>query len=340
MKIAIDAMGGDHAPVAIVEGAVEAAREHGIEIILVGDKDSLSRELSKYNITGLSLSLRHASQIIEMEDPPLAPLRKKKDSSIRVAAEMVKRKEAAAFISAGHTGATMATAFYTFGPLPGVERPAIATFLPTLKGVSIMLDVGATVDCKPVHLLQFALMGDIYCKEILNKEEPKVGLLSIGEEDIKGNELTRESFKLLKSTDINFIGNVDGKDVFSGKADVIVCDGFIGNIALKISEGLADAITKMLKREIADAPSGRFGYFLLKSAFKNFRKRTDYSEYGGAPLLGVNGICIIGHGRSSSKAITNAVQVAVNFSKSGINEKISKKMSSLFQTRKIRRATK
>lgn len=333
-------MGGDHAPVAIVEGAVEAAREHGIEVVLVGDEGSISRELSKYNITNLSLSLRHASQTIEMDDSPSTPLRKKKDSSIRVATEMVKRREASAIISAGHTGATMATALYILGPLPGVERPAIATFLPTLKGVSIMLDVGATVDCKPIHLLQFALMGDIYCKEILGKEEPRVGLLSIGEEDIKGNELTRESFKLLKNIDFNFIGNVDGKDVFAGKADVIVCDGFIGNIALKISEGLADAISRMLKREIADASSGKFGYFLLKSAFKNFRKRTDYSEYGGAPLLGVNGICIIGHGRSSSKAIKNAIQVAVNFSKSGINEKISERMASLFHTRRIRRASK
>lgn len=333
-------MGGDHAPLAIVEGAVEAVREHGIEVILVGDEDSISRELSKYNITGLSLSLRHTSQTIEMDDSPLAPLRKKKDSSIRVATEMVKRREASAVISAGHTGATMATALYILGPLPGVERPAIATFLPTLKGISIMLDVGATVDCKPIHLLQFALMGDIYCKEILSKDAPKVGLLSIGEEDIKGNELTRESFKLLKDTDLNFIGNVEGKDVFAGKADVIVCDGFIGNISLKISEGLADAISKMLKREISDALSGKVGYFLLKSAFKNFKKRTDYSEYGGAPLLGVNGICIIGHGRSSSKAIKNAIRVAVNFSKSGINEKISERMAFLFHPKKIRRVSK
>lgn len=330
-------MGGDHAPVAIVEGAVEAAREHGIEVILVGDEERLSNELSKYNISGLSLSLRHASQTIEMEDPPSAPLRKKGDSSIRVATEMVKREEATAVISAGHTGATMATALFVLGPLLGVERPAIATFLPTLKGVSIMLDVGATVDCKPIHLLQFALMGDIYFSEILSKENPKIGLLSIGEEDIKGNELTRESFKLLKDTDINFIGNVEGRDVFAGKADVIVCDGFTGNIALKISEGLADAISKMLKREIADAPSGRFGYLLLKSAFKRFRKRTDYSEYGGAPLLGVNGICIIGHGRSSSKAIKNAIQVAVTFSKSEINEKIRIRMASLFHHRKTRK---
>lgn len=333
-------MGGDHAPLAIVEGAVEAVREHGIEVILVGDEDSISRELSKYSITGLSLSLRHASQTIEMDDSPSAPLRKKKDSSIRVATEMVKRREASAVISAGHTGATIATALYILGPLPGVERPAIATFLPTLKGISIMLDVGATVDCKPIHLLQFALMGDIYCKEILSKDAPKVGLLSIGEEDIKGNELTRESFKLLKDTDLNFIGNVEGKDVFAGKADVIVCDGFIGNISLKISEGLADAISKMLKREISDALSGKVGYFLLKSAFKNFKKRTDYSEYGGAPLLGVNGICIIGHGRSSSKAIKNAIQVAVSFSKSGINEKISERMASLFHPKKIRRVSK
>jgi glycerol-3-phosphate acyltransferase PlsX len=337
VKIAVDAMGGDHAPATVVEGAVEAAREHGVEVILVGDEERLSKELSRYNVSGLPLSLRHASQIIEMRDLPSTPLRKKKDSSIRVATEMVKKEEAAAVISAGHTGATMATALYILGPLPGIERPAIATFLPTLKGVSIMLDVGATVDCKPIQLLQFALMGDIYCGEILNKENPKIGLLSIGEEDTKGNELTREAFKLLKDSPINFIGNVEGRDVFTGKADVIVCDGFIGNIALKISEGLADTISKMLKREIADAASGRVGYFLLKPAFKKFRKRTDYSEYGGAPLLGVNGICIIGHGRSSAKAIKNAIQVAINFSKSNINEKIRVKMASLFHHKKIRK---
>lgn len=330
-------MGGDHAPVAIVEGAVEAARDHGVEVILVGDEDRLASELSKYNISGLSISLRHASQIIEMDDLPSAPLRKKRDSSIRVATELVKKEEASAIISAGHTGATMATALYILGPLPGVERPAIATFLPTLKGISIMLDVGATVDCKPIQLLQFALMGDIYSREILNKENSKIGLLSIGEEDTKGNELTREAFKLLKTAPINFIGNVEGRDVFIGKADVIVCDGFIGNIALKISEGLADAISKMLKREIADTTSSRFGYFLLKSAFKRFRKKTDYSEYGGAPLLGVNGICIIGHGRSSAKAIKNAIQVAINFSKSEINEKIRIRMASLFHPKKTRK---
>lgn len=338
MKIAVDAMGGDHAPVAIVEGAVEASREHNIEVILVGDEERLLAELSKYSISGLPLSIRHASQIIEMGDPPSAPLRKKKDSSIRVATEMVKKEEAVAVISAGHTGATMATALYVLGSLHGVERPAIATFLPTLKGVTIMLDVGATVDCKPNQLLQFALMGDIYCKEILNKESPRIGLLSIGEEDTKGNELTKEAFKLLKTSPINFIGNVEGKDVFIGKADVIVCDGFIGNIALKISEGLADVISKMLKREIADAASGKLGYFLLKSAFKRFRKRTDYSEYGGAPLLGVNGICIIGHGRSSAKAIKNAIQVAMSFSKSRINDKISSRMASLFNPKKAQKA--
>lgn len=251
---------------------------------------------------------------------------------------MVKKEEAVAVISAGNTGATMATALYILGPLPGVERPAIATFLPTIKGVSIMLDVGATVDCKPNQLLQFALMGDIYCKEILNRENPRIGLLSIGEEDTKGNELTKEAFKLLRTSPINFIGNVEGKDVFIGKADVIVCDGFIGNIALKISEGLADAISKMLKREISDAASGKLGYFLLKSAFKRFKKRTDYSEYGGAPLLGVNGICIIGHGRSSAKAIKNAIQVAMSFSKSEINDKIRSRMASLFHPKKARKA--
>lgn len=330
-------MGGDHAPFAIIEGAVEAARDYGIEVILVGNEEAVSKELSKYNISDLPITLKHASQTIYMHEPSSTPLRKKKDSSIRVATEMVKRGDAEVVISAGHTGATMATAFFVLGPLPGVERPAIATFLPTLKGLSIMLDVGATVDCKPIHLLQFALMGDVYSREILNKENPKIGLLSIGEEDTKGNELTRETFKLLKDTPLNFIGNVEGRDIFIGKADVIVCDGFIGNIALKISEGLADTATRMLKREIAKTASRRLGYFLLRHALKRFKKRTDYSEYGGAPLLGINGICIIGHGRSSAKAIKNALQVALDFSKSKINDKIRERIALFFQPHRRRK---
>lgn len=334
MKIAVDAMGGDHAPAAIVEGAIQSVIEYGLETILVGDGEKIKDELIKHRATDLPITIRHASQVVEAYESPSSVLRKKRDSSIRVATELVVRKEAVAVVSAGHTGATMATAFFVFGRLNGIERPAIATVMPTLKGICLLLDVGANVDCKPNHLLQFAIMGDLYVKHILKVENPKIGLLSIGEEDIKGNELTRETFKLLKHSDLNFIGNIEGRDIFTGKADVVVCDGFIGNIALKISEGFADAITKMLKREIAEAASGKFGYFLLKPAFKRFRKRTDYSEYGGAPLLGVNGICIISHGLSSGKAIKNAIRVAAEFSKSGLNERISERMSILYSRKR------
>ena len=324
MKIALDAMGGDYAPQKIVEGAVLAARDYNIEAILVGDQNTIKRELSKHNTKGLSLSIYHASQKIEMQDSPSVAIRKKRDSSIYVATTLVKRKEAAAVISAGHTGAMMATALFVLGSLKGVERPAIATVLPTITGTSVMLDVGANVDCKPQHLFQFSIMGEVYAERVLGIRRPRIGLLSIGEEDIKGNLLTKETFRILKTSQLNFIGNVEGRDVYMGNADVIVCDGFIGNVALKISEGLADAIIKLLKKEIAAATFGKIGYSILKPAFTRFKKRIDYSEYGGAPLLGVNGVCVICHGRSSAKAIKNALKVAKDFSESKVNEYIQK----------------
>lgn len=330
MKIALDAMGGDDAPAAIVEGAVLAARELDVEMILVGDAKEIQKELSRHAAQGLPLSIHHAPQRVEMHESPSSVVRKKRDSSIWVATELVKKSEAVAVISAGNTGASMATALFILGPLAGVERPAIATPLPTLKGTSILIDVGANVDCKPQHLFQFAIMGSIYAKEILGVPEPKVGLLSIGEEDTKGNELTKEVFKMLKASTLRFIGNVEGRDVYTGGADVIVCDGFIGNVALKISEGLSDAIIQFLKKEITASSLAKLGYFLLKPAFSRFRKKVDYAEYGGAPLLGVDGISIICHGRSSGKAIKNAVRVAKESYRLGINrlikEQIEKQM--------------
>ncbi|MFY9269938.1 MAG: phosphate acyltransferase PlsX [Candidatus Manganitrophaceae bacterium] len=326
MKIALDAMGGDHAPADIVEGAVLAVRELDVEIVLVGDEKEIQKELSRRDTQGLPLSIVHAPQKVEMHESPSSVVRKKRDSSIWVATELVKKLEAVAVISAGNTGASMATALFILGPLTGVERPAIATPLPTLKGTSILIDVGANVDCKPDHLHQFAIMGHIYAKEILGLPEPKVGLLSIGEEDTKGNELTKEVFKILKESPLRFIGNVEGRDVYTGAADVIVCDGFIGNIALKISEGLSDAIIQFLKREITASPFGKLGYFLLKPAFSRFKKKVDYAEYGGAPLLGVNGISIICHGRSSGKAIKNAVRVAKESYTRGVNRLIQEQI--------------
>lgn len=326
MRIAVDAMGGDFAPGAVVEGAVEAARELGVGVTLVGDSARVEAELAKLDISGLDVQVRHASQVVDMNDNASVALRKKKDASIRVATELVKAGEAVAVISAGHTGAAMATAFFVLGTVKGVDRPAIGTLMPNVTGASLLLDVGANVDCKPFHLLQFAIMGDVYARKAQGIERPRVGLLSIGEEDTKGNELTREAFKLLKASRLNFIGNVEGRDVFNGRADVIVCDGFIGNVALKISEGLAEAMTTMLKREIEDYIGGQVGYMLLKPAFRKFKKRIDYSEYGGAPLLGTNGICVISHGSSSAKAIKNAVRAARDLYANKVNSHIRKEL--------------
>lgn len=324
MRVALDAMGGDYAPSVTVEGAVETVDEHeDIDVILIGDEAVIRKELGnkRYNVN--RVTLRHASQVVEMHDSPTSAMRKKKDSSIRIGIDLVKSGEADAFVSAGHSGVVMATSLLVLGTSREVDRPAIATIMPTLKDTFVLLDAGANVDCKPENLLQFALMGNTYCKLVLGKPEPKVALLSIGEEDTKGNELTKIAFKLIKGTRLNFIGNIEGKDIFTGKADVVVCDGFIGNIALKISEGLAETILKMLKREITSVSTGRIGYLMMKPAIRNFKRKTDYDEYGGAPLLGINGTCIISHGRSTSKAIKNALRVAADYSAKKVYEAIS-----------------
>jgi len=324
MKIVLDAMGGDHAPQVNVEGAVETVQESDdIEVILVGNETAVRKELKGRKFKSGRISVVHASQVVEMHEAPTAAIRKKRDSSIRVGVGLVKAGKADAFVSAGHSGVVMGTSLLLLGMSKGVDRPAIAALMPTLRDTFILLDVGANVDCKPENLQQFALMGNIYCKLILGREQPKVGLLSIGEEDVKGNELTKEAFKLIKQSSVHFIGNIEGKDIFTGVADVVVCDGFIGNIALKISEGLAETILKMLKKEISSITAGRIGYLMLKPAIRNFKKRTDYDEYGGAPLLGINGTSIISHGRSSAKAIRNALKVANEFSRKRVFEAIS-----------------
>ncbi len=319
MKIAVDAMGGDDAPGPIVHGAIEAARDLGVEPILVGDEAEINKALARHQIKGLPLSVVHATQRVTMDEAPSSVVRKKRDSSIWVATRLVKEGKAVAVISAGNTGASMAAGLFNLRPLSGVERPAIATPLPTLTGTAIMIDVGANVDCKPNHLLQFAIMGKIYAEEIFGISNPRVGLLSIGGEESKGNELTKEVFKLLKKSGLRFIGNVEGGDVYSGGADVIVCDGFTGNVALKISEGLSDAMIQFLKKEILASTTGKLGYALLKSSFSRFRKKVDYAEYGGAPLLGLDGISIICHGHSSSLAIKNAIRVAKESHERGVN---------------------
>lgn len=333
MLIALDAMGGDHAPTINVDGAVETVNEHDeIDVILVGNERLIRQELRDKRYNPNRIRIIHASQVVEMHDSPSNAFRKKKDSSIQVGIELVRSGRADGFVSAGHSGVVMGTSVLILGTSKGVDRPAIATLMPTLKDTFLLLDVGANVDCKPENLLQFGLMGNTYCRLIMDKVEPKVSLLSIGEEDIKGNELTKEAFKLLKNAPLNFTGNIEGKDLFSGKADVIVCDGFIGNIVLKVSEGLAETILKMLKHEITAGSAGRIGYLMLKPALRKFKKRTDYDEYGGAPLLGINGASIISHGRSSSKAIKNALRMAADYSRKRVFEAISRDIENCTHT--------
>jgi glycerol-3-phosphate acyltransferase PlsX len=323
MKIAVDAMGGDNAPNAIVAGAVQAAREFGISVILVGIDQLIQTELKKYpDVGSLPIETRNATEVVDMLDSPSTVFRRKKNSSIRVANELVKSGEAVAVISAGHTGAAMATSLFVLGPLEGVERPAIAVPITTMKGASVVLDMGANVDCKPHHLLQFAVMGEVYAKYLLKNPNPRVGLLSIGEEQTKGNELTKEAFKLLTETSLNFIGNVEGRDLLVGNADVVVCDGFIGNVVLKTAEGITESILSIIKENIGDNLIRKLGYLLMRPAFRALKRRLDYAEYGGAPLLGINGVSIISHGRSSDRAIKNAIRVAAEFAEGEVNKHI------------------
>jgi glycerol-3-phosphate acyltransferase PlsX len=328
MKIAVDAMGGDFAPQVVVEGAVLAAKERGIPIILTGDRDRIEYELSKYDAKNLPLSVHHASEVVGMHESPSSALRKKKDSSITVCLKLVKSGEANAVVTAGNSGAAMAIGMLTLKKLKGVDRPAIAVALPTLKGMAIMLDVGGNVDCKPYHLVQFAIMGNVYARYILNKERPKIGLLSNAEEEGKGNDLTRETHDFLKDCKLNYIGYVEGRDIYYGDVDVVICDGFVGNVALKISEGLADALKTMLKNEILSSLSAKIGYLFAKKAFDAIKRKVDYSEYGGAPLLGLDGICIISHGASSAKAVKNAIYLAHKYAHQKINIHLLKDLDS------------
>ncbi|MDD2319772.1 MAG: phosphate acyltransferase PlsX [Geobacteraceae bacterium] len=325
MRVAVDGMGGDNAPVVEVAGAVAAAREFGIAVTLVGNSDVLHQELAKHDCNGLDISVVHASEVVGMHDSASDAIRRKKDSSIRIAFELVKEGKADAVVSAGNSGATMAAGMFLLGRLKGIDRPAIATIFPTLRGRTLILDVGGNVDCKPQQLVQFAVMGEVYAKYFMDVKSPKVGLLSNGEEESKGNELTRESHALLRGVPF-YIGYMEGRDVFSGAVDVVVCDGFVGNVVLKISEGLAEAVGKMLKDEIKQSFLSMVGYLFVRRAFKNFRKKVDYSEYGGAPLLGINGVGMICHGGSSVKAIKNAIRFAHEYARKGVNQKMAEKV--------------
>lgn len=311
VRIAIDAMGGDHAPEEIVKGALTAAREGLAAITLVGDQARLDPLLQGVDLASLGISVVHASEVIGMDETPTTALRQKKDASITVALRLVKEGKADAVVAAGSTGAAMAAALMTLGRIPGIERPAIAAVLPTQTGPVVLLDVGANVDSKPSYLHQFAIMGSVYFRTVFKTPRPRVGLFNIGEEETKGNDLTLKVYPLLKgNTHLNFVGNVEGRDLPAGKADVVVCDGFIGNGLLKFAEGMAILLMDMMRTEISRTGRGKLGALIMKPNLKALKRRLDYSEYGGAPLLGVNGLCIIGHGSSKANGIFHAVRVA------------------------------
>jgi len=350
--IALDAMGSDRAPKPEVEGAIHAARNYGVRVLLVGPEAAIKAELDRHpSASRLPIEIVHASEVITMEDKAVQAVRAKRDSSMRVGLRLVREGKAAGFVTAGNTGAAMASAKMVLGALQGVDRPALAAVFPTAPGTAaILLDVGANVDCKPHNLEQFAVMGEIYFRSMFGgpmfgaprfgdlktgrsglsvARSPRVGLLSIGEEETKGNELTRESFQLLKRLPLNFVGNVEGRDLFNGHVDVIVADGFVGNVALKISEGVANLVRTVLKESLKSTITRQVGYMLSRSAFSDFKKRIDHTEYGGAPLLGVKGVCIITHGSSNANAIKNAVRVAAEFSQRHINESIEQGLFAL-----------
>lgn len=322
MKIIVDAMGGDYAPQVLIDGTIAAVKEHNAEVILVGDEQKIKSLLKKAKYNGDKISVFPAQEVIGMSEPAATSVRRKRNSSIVVGVDLVKDGLGDAFFSAGNTGAVVCAATLGLGLLPGIERPGIAIVTPTVKGISLIIDVGANIDPKPSQLLQYGIMAEAYFRYILNRPNPSVGLLNIGEEEAKGTEFMRHTHELLQKSSLNFIGNVEGKDLFSGKCDVVICDGFVGNIALKVSESAAEAMQVFLKRHLLSNPLGKLGLLFLMPSLKRFKKDLDYAEYGGAPLLGVNGVVIIGHGRSNAKAIKNAIRVAKEEVERRVNEKI------------------
>ncbi|MFQ5964380.1 MAG: phosphate acyltransferase PlsX [Candidatus Scalinduaceae bacterium] len=323
MRVAVDAMGGDAAPFEIIKGAVNAAHvfsKH--EIILVGDQKRIHNELDTIGHTSNNISIVHSSQVVGMNESATVAVRKKVDSSITKSVVLVSKNEADAIVSAGNTGATVAAATLFLRTLKNVKRPGIAVAIPTLHGTCLVIDAGANIKCKPIHLLQYGIMASVFCSYIFNIEKPRVGLLNIGEEDVKGNDLVKEAFALLSNSQINFIGNAEGRDVFDGKFDIVVCEGFIGNVLLKFGEGLAISLLSAFISEAKKSIRTKVGAWLCKPTFKQLHSKNDYSEYGGVPLLGIDGICVIAHGRSDSKAIQNAIREAIQFGKYKVNEHI------------------
>jgi phosphate acyltransferase len=329
--IALDAMGSDRAPKPEVEGAIHASRQSGVRVLLVGQQAAIRAELDRHPAAAdLPIEVVHASEVISMDDKAAQAVRAKRDSSMRVGLRLVRDGTASGFVTAGNTGAAMATAKVVLGGLPGVDRPALGAVFPTaIRTAALLIDVGANVDCSPENLEQFGVMGEIYFRSMFGTPRPRVGLLSIGEEETKGNDLTRQSFQLLKRLPLNFVGNVEGRDLYSGHVDVIVADGFVGNVALKISEGVANLVRATLKESLKETITRQVGYLLSRSAFADFKKRLDHTEYGGAPLLGVKGVCIITHGSSNANAIKNAIRVASEFAEHGINDTIEKELAAL-----------
>jgi glycerol-3-phosphate acyltransferase PlsX len=329
IKVAVDGMGGDYAPQLVVEGAVQAAHDfEDLEIVITGREDAIKRELYRHKVPGGKISIRHASEVVEMSDSPVQAIKKKKDSSLAVCIQLLKQKEVDAVVTAGNTGAAVAASTLNLGLLPGIKRPGIAIAIPTLHGISIAIDVGANIDPAPEHLLQYAIMADTYARFLLKKKKPTIGLLNIGEEESKGTETLQEAYKLLRDSGLNFIGNIEGRDFFTGKCDSIVCDGFVGNVVLKMTESILDMAATLIAKEIKKDWLAQIGALLCKPAFESIRKETNYEDAGGAPLLGVDGVVIIGHGISSAKAIRNAIRVARESIIEQVNERIIEGISS------------
>jgi glycerol-3-phosphate acyltransferase PlsX len=324
MKIVVDAMGGDRAPAVVVDGALQAARDLAVEIVLVGQRGAVQAELDRYDTAGVGLTLRHASEVIEMDEHPAAAVKAKKDSSMVVGMEMLKRREADAFFTAGNSGGALAAALFRLGRIRGIKRPALSSVFPsqTPQGHCFLLDIGANVDCRPEYLLQFAIMGSVYAERVLGVANPRVAIVSNGEEEGKGNQLVQETVPSLKSSTLNFVGNAEGKDVPWGLADVFVTDGFTGNVMIKLSEGVAKFLLDVIKEEITSRSVSKVGGLLAKPAFDEVKRRLDYREYGGAPLLGVDGVVIVGHGRSDALAIRNGIRMAAQTVENGVLEAI------------------
>jgi glycerol-3-phosphate acyltransferase PlsX len=323
VKVVLDAMGGDYAPAVVVEGGIRAAQSYDVDVIFVGREDAVRAELARHDAAGLPVSIVHAGEVIEMHERPAVAVRAKKDSSMVVGMDLIKSGQADALVSIGNTGGILAAALLHLGRVPGIRRPALSTIFPTMSGFCLLLDIGANANCKPEYLLQFAVMGSVYSQLVLGVANPRVGLVSNGEEEAKGNILVQEAHALLKTAPgLNFIGNVEGKEVMRGEADVVVTDGFTGNIIIKFAEGVAATIKEIIRQEIYHTPLSRVGGLLARSAFERMGKRIDYTEYGGAPLLGVQGVVIVGHGRSNARAVHNAVRVAMQGVRGGMLEAI------------------